>query len=235
MTFLQPWMLLAAPLVALPLIIHLINQRRFQTMPWAAMMFLLTANRMSRGYARLRQWLILAFRMLAIAGLLFVISRPLASGWLGAAAGGSADATLVLLDRSPSMQQIGAGTATSKLDTAKRKLRDTLGTLGTSRVVLIDSGSTEARELESLDGLVDSPGTGPAGNTADVAAMLQEAYSYVKASAWAAPRCGSCRTCVKATGMRAADAGRRFVIPSKPSRKRLGFTCCPTPNRRPKT
>ena len=43
-------MLLAAlPLVALPIIIHLINQRRYQTVRWAAMMFLLAANRMSRG------------------------------------------------------------------------------------------------------------------------------------------------------------------------------------------
>lgn len=48
MTFIQPWMLLALPLVALPVIIHLINQRRYQTVRWAAMMFLLAANRMSR-------------------------------------------------------------------------------------------------------------------------------------------------------------------------------------------
>jgi len=40
MTFLQPLMLAALPLVSLPLIIHLINQRRFQTVQWAAMMFL---------------------------------------------------------------------------------------------------------------------------------------------------------------------------------------------------
>ena len=67
MSFLQPALLAALPLVALPIIIHLINQRRFQTIRWAAMMFLLAANRMSRGYARLRQWLIMLFRMLAIA------------------------------------------------------------------------------------------------------------------------------------------------------------------------
>ena len=68
MSFLQPMLLAALPLVALPIIIHLINQRRYQTIRWAAMMFLLAANRMSRGYARLRQWLIMAFRMAAIAG-----------------------------------------------------------------------------------------------------------------------------------------------------------------------
>ena len=67
MSFLQPLMLAALPLISLPIIIHLINQRRYQTMQWAAMMFLLAANRMSRGYARLRQWLILLVRMLVIA------------------------------------------------------------------------------------------------------------------------------------------------------------------------
>ena len=53
MSFLQPMLLAALPLVALPIIIHLINQRRYQTVRWAAMMFLLAANRMSRGYARI--------------------------------------------------------------------------------------------------------------------------------------------------------------------------------------
>src|SRR3954451_3855962 len=104
MTFLQPLLLFGLPLIALPVIIHLINQRRYQTIRWGAMMFLLAANRMSRGYAKLRQFLILLFRVLAIAGLVFVISRPLASGWLGRSVGGQPDTTIILLDRSPSMR-----------------------------------------------------------------------------------------------------------------------------------
>lgn len=44
MTFLQPLILAALPLIGLPIIIHLINQRRFQTMQWAAMMFLVSAK-----------------------------------------------------------------------------------------------------------------------------------------------------------------------------------------------
>ena len=58
MNFLQPWMILALPLAVLPIIIHLINQRRYQSTPWAAMQFLLAASRMNRGYAKIRQWLI---------------------------------------------------------------------------------------------------------------------------------------------------------------------------------
>src|SRR3954468_4523382 len=104
MSFLQPFLLIALPVIALPIVIHLINQRRYQTVRWAAMMFLLAANRMSRGYARLRQMLILLFRILAVAGLIFAASRPLASGGFGRAAGGRGDTTIVLLDRSPSMR-----------------------------------------------------------------------------------------------------------------------------------
>ncbi len=138
MSFLQPMLLAALPLVALPIIIHLINQRRYQTVKWAAMMFLLAANRMSRGYARLRQWLIMAMRMAAIAGLIFAVSRPLSGGWLGLAAGGRADTTIILLDRSPSMQQVGSDARGSKLETGVRQLvadaRDAgLGPLGLDR------------------------------------------------------------------------------------------------------
>src|SRR5436309_2177034 len=133
MNFLQPAMLAALPLVTLPIIIHLINQRRYQTTRWAAMMFLLAANRMSRGYARLRQWLILALRVLAIAGLIFAASRPLTGGWLGRAAGGRPDTTILLVDRSPSMQQRGLGADGSKLETGRRRLARTLRTIGSSR------------------------------------------------------------------------------------------------------
>ena len=138
MSFLQPILLAALPLVALPIIIHLINQRRYQTVKWAAMMFLLAANRMSRGYARLRQWLIMAMRMAAIAALVFAVSRPLAGGWLGLAAGGRADTTIILLDRSPSMQQSGSGAlgleARNRRPQARGNPRDAgLGALGLDR------------------------------------------------------------------------------------------------------
>jgi hypothetical protein len=180
MSFLQPALLAALPLVALPVIIHLINQRRYQTVRWAAMMFLLAANRMSRGYARLRQWLIMAFRMLAIAGLIFAVSRPLAGGWLGFAGGGRADTTIVLLDRSPSMQQGAAGGGGSKLETGLRQLGRALGTIGSARWVLVDGVTNKPRGLESASALPDAPGTGPTSASADLPAMLQAVRDYVR-------------------------------------------------------
>src|SRR5262249_44020598 len=182
MSSLQPMLLAALPLVALPIIIHLINQRRYQTVRWAAMMFLLAANRMSRGYARIRQWLIMAMRMAAIAGLIFAISRPLAGGWLGLAGGGRADATIVLVDRSPSMQQTGGGGGGSQLETGLAQLSRTLATLGSARWVLIDSTTNRPRELDAIDELSRVPSTGPSSASADIAGILQTARDYIKAN-----------------------------------------------------
>lgn len=179
MSFLQPWLLVGLPLAALPIIIHLINQRRFQTIHWAAMMFLLAAQRMARGYSRLRQWLIMLFRMLALATLVFAVSRPLASGWLGLAVGGRADTTMILLDRSPSMQHRGAG-GDSKLDTGRRQLVQTLQTVGSARWVLIESTSHQPRELEAPSALLELPEAGPVSASADLPAMLQAAYDYIR-------------------------------------------------------
>jgi hypothetical protein len=180
MSFLQPFMLFGLPLVALPIVIHLINQRRYQTTRWGAMMFLLAAQRMSRGYARLRQWLILLFRMLAVAGLVFAVGRPLASGLLGLAAGGRADTTIVLLDCSPSMQQREAGAGLSKLAAGRRQLADALSTLGSSRWVLIDSTTNQPDELPSPSAIVDIARAEATGAEADLPAMLETARNYMQ-------------------------------------------------------
>jgi hypothetical protein len=182
MSFLQPILLVALPLVSLPIIIHLINQRRYQTIRWAAMLFLLAANRMARGYARLRQILILLFRMAAIAGLILAISRPLASGWLGRAAGGRPDTTLILLDRSPSMRQQGPGTNLSKLEAGRQQLARTLEVLGSDRWVLIENTSPAPRDIESPSALRELPAAAPASTSADLPAMLEAARDYIAAN-----------------------------------------------------
>jgi len=187
MSFLQPWMLAALPFAALPIIIHLINQRRYQTKQWAAMMFLLTANRMTRGYAKVRQWAILALRTLVIAALVIAIGRPLASGSVGGSLLGSMTGrgpanTIVLLDRSPSMQQRDGDGGLSKLETGVAQLSETLRTMGTGRVVLIESNSVVPRELESPDSLLELPQVGPSDASADLPAMMLASLDYIQAN-----------------------------------------------------
>ena len=186
MTFLQPWLLLALPLVALPVIIHLINQQRFQSVQWAAMIFLLSAKAISRGYTRLRQWLIMLLRMAAVAAAILAISRPLSQGWLAVVGGDRASAAIVLLDRSPSMSQASAAGGESKLTTARRQVAAALETLGASRVVLVDSVSCTPQELSSPRGIENVSEAAPAAAAADLPLMLQAACDQIGASKTAA-------------------------------------------------
>ena len=130
----------------------------------------------------LRQWLILAARMLAIAGLAFAISRPLAGGWLGLTAGGRADTTILILDRSPSMQQAGAGSGSSKLETGRRQLVETLQTAR-----LDPLGPDRQRDEQAARAGVDRrpadlTRSRPHGRPADLPAMLQAARDYIEAN-----------------------------------------------------
>ncbi len=180
MSFLQPLLLWGLPLIALPVIIHLIHLHRRRTVKWAAMMFLLAAQRMNKGFSRLRQLLILAFRVLALLALIFVISRPLSGGWLGLT-GGAPDTVMILVDRSASMEQQNVLTNVSKRTTGLRNLakaiKDTVGTR--SRLVLLDSADLKPLSLERADALVDLPQTEATDTTADVPAMLQGALDYI--------------------------------------------------------
>lgn len=181
MSFLQSWMLFALPLVALPVLIHLINQWRYQTKSWGAMQFLLTANQMNRGFAKLRQWLILAMRTLAVAGLLFAIARPLASGLLGWTGGGRTDTTIVLMDRSPSMQVQGAG-GLSKLETGRQQLAAAFEKLQSEHWVAVDGSSLTIQEFENADDLMTSSAMKPSDSSSDLLGMLQTTLDFAKSN-----------------------------------------------------
>src|ERR1700722_13464786 len=53
-------------LISIPIIIHLLNRRRFKQVTWAAMEFLLRAMKKNRKRLRFEQWLLLAVRCLLI-------------------------------------------------------------------------------------------------------------------------------------------------------------------------
>ena len=180
MSFLAPALLFALPLAALPVIIHLIHLYRRRTIQWAAMMFLLMAQQMNRGYSRLRQMMILALRVLAVLGLIFLISRPLAGGWLGLT-GGAPDTVLVLLDRSASMEQQNLATGESKRSSALKKMAQGITDLFGSRtkVVLIDSATNDPTPIDNPKALTDIPATTATDTTADLPAMLQTALDYI--------------------------------------------------------
>lgn len=61
---------IAGGAVSIPIIIHLLNRRRYKIVPWAAMRFLLAAQKKNSRRMRLEQWLLLLVRCLLLVLLL---------------------------------------------------------------------------------------------------------------------------------------------------------------------
>lgn len=180
MTFLQPLLLFALPLIGLPILIHLINQNRHRTIPWAATMFLLQAKRMARGMARLRYFLIMLARMIAVAGLIFAVSRPMAGGWLGLTTSGAPEQTVVILDRSASMEEQDPKTGDSKRSTALGKLSNVFRDLGrNTRVAVFDSATGNRYDQDSASALTELPEAEATSTSADIPALMQAATDYI--------------------------------------------------------
>ena len=181
MSFLQPAILFALPLVALPILIHLMNRNRHRTIPWAATMFLVQARRMARGMARLRYLLLMLARMLAIAGLIMAVSRPMAGGWLGLTASGTPETTVIVLDRSVSMEEQDPQTGRSKRLTALRKLTDLMHRTETNtKIVLFDSASQRPLEVGAISELSELPEAGPTATSTDIPELLQQVAEYLE-------------------------------------------------------
>ena len=75
MSFLAPWMLFALVLASAPIIIHLLNRRRFLRVDWAPMKYLKLTLKSNRRRLRLEQWLLLAVRTLAVMALFLAVAR----------------------------------------------------------------------------------------------------------------------------------------------------------------
>ena len=122
MSFLFPILLaIGLPLVAVPILIHLINLRRQQRIRWAAMQFLLESQRRNRRWILLKQLLLLATRMGLIAVLVLMLAHlVLRNEWLSLLGRGTTH-HLVLLDDSYSMSD--RWDDTSAFDEGKRAVQ----------------------------------------------------------------------------------------------------------------
>jgi hypothetical protein len=125
MTFLSPLLLPGLALASVPVIIHLLNRRRFIRIDWAPMAYLKLTIRKNRRRIQLEQLLLLAVRVLAVAALFFAVARPTISNHAFAqflAAQGRA-ARFVVIDDSLSMgAQSGGKSALSRAKEAVAEL-----------------------------------------------------------------------------------------------------------------
>ncbi len=99
-----------AAAMAAPVIIHLLARRRFQRVRWAAMDFLIQAERRNRRRVRLEELILLALRCLAVLLVALVVSRPFIRPTGVAAILGGTDRTerIFVIDDSFSMGYVSA-------------------------------------------------------------------------------------------------------------------------------
>ncbi|MGH7136753.1 MAG: BatA domain-containing protein, partial [Pirellulales bacterium] len=128
--------------VAIPIVIHLLFRQRSRTVPIGSVRFLRQVIKEHRRRRRLRQWLLLALRMLAIALLALLFARPYFND---AARKGRQQEIALLIDRSASMQATsGAGPA--NFAQAVAKAREELKRIDENAIVhvaLFDSTAVE--------------------------------------------------------------------------------------------
>ena len=148
LTFLSPLLLWGTLLGAVPLIIHLLNRRRYRRVEWAPMKYLKLTIRRNRRRIQIEQLILLLLRIALPILLFFFLARPLLNptgleGWLG---GSGRSSQIVLVDDSMSMGYEAGGppafrrgleVADALLSAARPQDRCTLLTTSTPRLPLL--------------------------------------------------------------------------------------------------
>mgnify|MGYP003114132268 FL=1 len=108
MSFLNPIFLFALMAVGLPLLIHLLNLKRPQKVAFSTLAFFQELKNTTIRRIRIKRYLLLLLRLLAIACLAFVLARPFLPPALSSGGNSQAPAlNAILLDNSISMSRIG--------------------------------------------------------------------------------------------------------------------------------
>jgi hypothetical protein len=152
MSFLHPEFLWLLPLVAAPLIIHLLTRLRYRRVRWAAIEFLLNNETKAVRRARLRQILLMLLRTLILAAVLLALLEPILRGGIGRLLGGG-DKVVILLDGSASMSSATAeGTC---FERGKRAARNAVAMFprGTAAAFGLMAGECQIASREPLPDL----------------------------------------------------------------------------------
>ncbi len=144
MGFLHPGLLGLLGLGAVPVVIHLLNRRRYQVVKWPAMAFLLSAQVKTRQRLRMENLLLLLVRTLIVLLFAFAASRPfLPLAEALAALGPDRRHLYVVIDNSASMDYREG--MSSLLERAAKEARDAVDGIRPDDPVTLVLGCDEMR------------------------------------------------------------------------------------------
>lgn len=226
MPFLFPGLLGLTGLAAVPILIHLLNRRRYKRVPWAAMHFLRAALREEARRIQYKDLLLMILRALVCILLALAIARPITR--LLAEAGSGGRAAVFVVDTSASMSlSTGVGPL---MDTARREALSLLREMPPDTMLaLVDAArparvviprTRDRREVEKAIEEMDASeaGTDVAGAVRLAGDCLREMgktgggdvflVSDLQASAWRADA-GAIRKAVAGAG----PGVKRYAVP----------------------
>jgi hypothetical protein len=147
--FIYPGFLLASLVMAIPIIIHLLFRQRARKVPIGSIRFLVPVVKEHRRRRKVKQWLLLALRMLGMLFLTFLFCRPYLnrSELLGLQ-----QEVILLIDKSASMQAVDSRGDSSMAQAIERSKKE-LARLDDNAIVHLatfDSTGIEELPVEKL-------------------------------------------------------------------------------------
>src|SRR5579863_1290899 len=163
MSFLAPAFLMALPLLAVPVLIHLFNRRQQDVVRWGAMDLLLGGKTPRRRFLRLRDLLLMLLRAALVLAMIAALARPMVSASLSGVTG-PRDIVIVFDNSLSTARRIGGATMFDReVDEAAKVLAQV--SAGDQVRVLLASPVPEW--------LTDSPVAGDSGNQRSLLAQLR--------------------------------------------------------------
>lgn len=152
MNFLHPWALgIGAAAIGLPLVVHWLTRPRPVRMPLSTVRFVMEAVRQRRARYRLRDWIILLLRALAVALIAWAFARPLGGAAAPLVPGHAAAGTarVVIVDQSQSNAAV-APNGVAAFDRAKPVAARYLAGAAGTRANLILAGARPRPVFDAL-------------------------------------------------------------------------------------
>ncbi|MFU8812626.1 MAG: vWA domain-containing protein [Balneolaceae bacterium] len=140
----NPLFLIALLSVAIPLVIYLFNVRNPKRVAFSTLAFFDSIKNSSLRRIKIKQWLLLALRMLAVLMLVLALAQPFIPGEDGTYRDGEPTAVAILIDNSPGMAQVDRGGP--YIEQAKAAALTVLDTVAENAQVMVDK--TNGRSLQ---------------------------------------------------------------------------------------
>jgi hypothetical protein len=143
MSFLYPNILWGLLAIAIPVIIHLFNFRKFRKIYFTNVRFLEELKQQTRKQSRLRHLLVMIARMIAIAALIFAFAQPYIPHVKNAARPDAVSQVNVYIDNSFSMEALA--TNGPLLETARIRAREIASAYRSSDLFMLTTNEFEGR------------------------------------------------------------------------------------------